>query len=143
MPKDAAQAPLVVAVPPPDAAFDGVQQHILHSAEGEPAIRIGVTHILAGAATDWLRHDVLEWAYVITGWLTVNTEGSSETVRSGESVTIPPGAWHSFENPKPAPASMLFVFASTAPRTDRRDFVAGGAVAPMSSRRTGADGRDE
>lgn len=112
-------------VPTADPHGTGVQQHVLAAADGaghgDYAVHVGVTHLLSGARTDELRHEVPEAVVVTDGALEIWLDDVRSTIRAGDHLVIPALAWHRFENATGAPASMLFAFGGDpAPVTQRR-----------------------
>lgn len=96
-----------------------VRQEILEN-RPEVGALAGITMMGAGARTDQLRHDVEEMVYFVEGELELTVENTTRTAQAGQFLTIPRECWHSFRNDSGAPARMLYVFAVSAPRTDRR-----------------------
>lgn len=120
-------SPVTNRPPAPDPGADPVQQHVLAAEPAPPDhpgydLHVGVTHVLPGAASVLLRHDVAEFVLVTDGAMDAELDGRVHRIRAGDHVTIPAGCWHAFTNPLPAPASMVFAFGGDpAPVTQRRD----------------------
>ena len=115
-------------VPTADPHGTGVQQHVLAAvasaptAHGDYAVHVGVTHLLSGARTDELRHEVPEAVVVTEGALEMWLDGVRSEIRAGEHLVIPARAWHRFANATGAGASMVFAFGGDpAPVTQRRE----------------------
>ncbi|MGE3286170.1 MAG: cupin domain-containing protein [Pseudonocardia sp.] len=118
----------VPTVPTADPHGPGVQQHALATVASAPtvhgdyAVHLGVTHLLPGAGTDELRHDVPEAVVVTAGALEMWVDGARCEIRAGDHLVIPARAWHRFANLTESGASMLFAFGGDpAPVTQRRE----------------------
>lgn len=115
----------MTTVPAADPQAAAVQQVMLAAEPAPPGhpgygLHVGVTHLLPGASTALLRHDVAEFVLVRDGALDAELDGRVERVRTGDYFTIPAGCWHGFANPLPVPASMLFAFGGEPERVTTR-----------------------
>lgn len=114
-----------------DGSGAGIQQHLVgavpsvQTAHGDYGVHVGVTHVLPGAESDSLRHDVPEVVLVVTGELEMWTDGIRRTITAGDHFVIEAGAWHEFANCTDEPAAMVFAF--------------GGDPAPVTTSRKPAD----
>jgi quercetin dioxygenase-like cupin family protein len=115
-------------IPGTDRAGASVQQHVVASvpstltAYGDYAVHVGLTHLMSGAQTDEIRHEVPEVVLVLAGALKMRLDDDVSEVCAGDHFVIPAGAWHRFVNATGTDASMVFAFGGDPiPVTERRE----------------------
>jgi ribose 1,5-bisphosphate isomerase len=96
-------------------------------------VTLGCSWFTPGSTSHPLRHDVDEFAYVVSGsgWVT-DTSGAARAFGAGDGLLIQAGAWHAVRVGQD-PVTMVFGFcASYSPVTDRwaDDMPHGSAMAP-------------
>ncbi|QOR38093.1 cupin domain-containing protein [Billgrantia diversa] len=97
---------------PEFAARTRVRWKLIFTAEQTPTgvMSMGLAEIAPQGALPLHQHDPAETYHVLSGEGSIEVEGVSHRLHAGQSVFIPPLAWHETINTGPTPLRFLFTF---------------------------------